>query len=279
MKLWCWFVAFSFGFPSAGLSQPRRPDILGGPLAGPVLASAPFSADAVMTVAMTFPDGTELQTKNTARYYRDSVGRARVEQVSSQHAAAPATSAERHIRTIVDDSTGIHTLDAATQTVHVLPRSFLGLGLGGDGDHITVFIGGVRIVTFLRAESFHRDRGLSEELLQTHSLGSRQVDGIEVVGTRTTLTVPMYALGNNTQPITILDERWESRELGLLISARHSDSRYGTIEYRLENIQRAEPPPALFIIPSGYVYDHQGNVGDSWLTVSPPERGVGVALR
>jgi hypothetical protein len=52
--------------------------------------------------------------------------------------------------------------------------------------------------------------------------------------------------------LLVVDERWESPELKLLIYSRHSDPRTGVVEYALSNIRRTEPPPDLFVIPPDY---------------------------
>jgi hypothetical protein len=49
----------------------------------------------------------------------------------------------------------------------------------------------------------------------------------------------------------MVDERWESAELQLLIQSLHSDSR-STIEYRLSNIRRTEQTAHLFEMPTDY---------------------------
>ena len=53
-------------------------------------------------------------------------------------------------------------------------------------------------------------------------------------------------------PINIVDERWYSPELQVVVMTRHSDPRYGETTYRLTNISRAEPAAALFQVPSDY---------------------------
>ena len=50
----------------------------------------------------------------------------------------------------------------------------------------------------------------------------------------------------NDPPLKIVDERWESSDLQLLIYARHSNPLTGVVEYQLSNIRRAEPPSHLF---------------------------------
>jgi hypothetical protein len=59
---------------------------------------------------------------------------------------------------------------------------------------------------------------------------------------------PESAPSTWTPSIEMMDERWESAEFNLLIPSWHSDSR-STIEYRLSNIRRTEPPARLFEMP------------------------------
>jgi hypothetical protein len=44
----------------------------------------------------------------------------------------------------------------------------------------------------------------------------------------------------------------ESPDLKMLVYSRNSDPRTGVVEYKLTNINRAEPPADLFTIPSDY---------------------------
>ena len=62
---------------TAGFGQPN---VVGGPLTGPPVPAAPFSAEATTTVQQTLADGTRIDASATARYYRDREGRVRVEQ-------------------------------------------------------------------------------------------------------------------------------------------------------------------------------------------------------
>jgi hypothetical protein len=50
----------------------------------------------------------------------------------------------------------------------------------------------------------------------------------------------------------IVDERWESAELKIVVYSRHSDPRTGVVEYQLTNVLRAEPPADLFLVPPNY---------------------------
>jgi hypothetical protein len=82
-------------------------------------------------------------------------------------------------------------------------------------------------------------------------LGTRQMEGLTVTGRRTTQTIPAGEIGND-RPIEITDEVWESAQLQVVVSLRHSDPRTGTLEYRLSGIVLGEPAADLFTVPSDY---------------------------
>jgi hypothetical protein len=83
------------------------------------------------------------------------------------------------------------------------------------------------------------------------SLGTRQMEGVTVAGTRRTETIPAGSVGND-RPIVVTDERWESPDLKMVVLSQHHDPRTGDVEYRLTNISRAEPPHDLFTVPADY---------------------------
>ena len=94
-------------------------------------------------------------------------------------------------------------------------------------------------------------RHSSKHEAKTEKLEPRSFDGVMAEGTRTTVTIPAGELGNE-QPINIVDERWYSPELQVIVMTRHSDPRSGETTYRLTNISRAEPAASLFQVPSDY---------------------------
>jgi hypothetical protein len=66
----------------------------------------------------------------------------------------------------------------------------------------------------------------------------------------------------------------------LLLESRLTDSRLGTVEYRVSDIQRTEPAPDLFVVPTDYAtnglfeagkltfvnaYNVGANTSDLWL--------------
>ena len=184
----------------AGFAHQVRIEVIGGPLLGPLpFLNAPFSAEAITTVNHELPNGTRLERTATARYYRDSSGRVRVEQLM-EGLPAPKTVSERHIRLLIylNDRErhwpwrDLFTLDPTTRTA----RDGLGtpgsLAAGG-GFLAGVPIGGARYLHFKRAQDWLRyehPAGLDDDAVQYQSLGKRLVAGVETTGRRITLTFP-----------------------------------------------------------------------------------------
>jgi len=237
---------------------------MGGPLTAPPVFEAPFSADATTTVHAILGDGSRLDQSTTDHYYRDSAGRVRVERPMAGLPAA-ATMSERHIRTIVDSDPGVRgsfvaTLDAQTRTVRRgFPRSLHAWTLAGR-HFFAVPVGGVRFLDFRRAgDLLSADPGAFGDM-RDEALGTRRIAGVETTGRRITIVVPP-GYGRNDQWIEMVDERWESAELQLLVYSWHSDSR-STIEYRLSNIRRTEPPAHLFEVPTDYTIGYPESLKD-----------------
>ena len=69
-------LALASALGATALGQATLPaESIGGPLSGPPVLGAPFSADATTTVHAIPGDGTRLDQNTTDRYYRDSAGR------------------------------------------------------------------------------------------------------------------------------------------------------------------------------------------------------------
>jgi len=237
---------------SGQVNPPAEP--IGGPLTGPPVFGAPFSADATTTVHAVLRDGTRLDQSTSDHYYRDSAGRVRVERLMNG-LPAPATMSERHIRTIVDTDpadrrTLVATLDTETRTFRrSLPRALWAWTLAGR-HFFAVPVGGVRFLDFRRAgDLLLADPGAFGDV-RDEALGTRRIGGVLTTGRRLTIVVPP-GYGRNDQWTEMVDERWESAELQLLVYSWHSDSR-STIEYRLSNVRRTEPPAHLFEVPPDY---------------------------
>ena len=66
--------------------------------------------------------------------------------------------------------------------------------------------------------------------IRDEPLGARQIGNVDATGRRITMTIPAGQSGNEL-PVTIVEERWESPDLKLLLYARCTDPRSGVIEY------------------------------------------------
>ena len=85
----------------------------------------------------------------------------------------------------------------------------------------------------------------------TEKLGAQIVEGISAEGTRTTITFPAGAMGND-RPIVVTSETWNSPELQVMLLSRNNDPRSGESIVRVTNISRTEPDPTLFRPPADY---------------------------
>jgi len=86
---------------------------------------------------------------------------------------------------------------------------------------------------------------------QRESLGKQIIEGVEAEGTRTTVTIAAGEIGNE-RAIEIVNERWYSAELQVVVMTKRSDPRAGETVYKLTNINRSEPAKSLFEIPADY---------------------------
>jgi hypothetical protein len=212
----------------AGAGQtPQKGLIVGNQHAAAPIKGAPFSGEAITTVKMTMFDGTKIERTVTNRLYRDSAGRLRREQTVIGLEALDPSDDFRSVATIVDPVADVLiTLSPGSKIAHRMP---LAAGMADP-----------------QATGLPRNWPVKRE-----SLGTKDIDGISAAGQRITTTIPIGSMGNN-KPIDIIDERWESVELKVLVRSLHRDPRSGDIEYTLTKISRMEPPASLFTIPAGY---------------------------
>ena len=77
------------------------------------------------------------------------------------------------------------------------------------------------------------------------------MEGVQVTGVRTTQTIPAGKIGND-RAITIVTEVWTSPELKTTVLSKRNDPRTGEQTFKLTNLQRAEPDPSLFTVPSDF---------------------------
>jgi hypothetical protein len=260
-----------------------------GRLSDVVFANAPFSADAVTTVTQTLGDGTKIEHRTTSKWYRDSSGRVRREQ--SVIGLDRLNASNQPQTTITFDSVPgdpqPYTLNPATRTALRTPRGVHWLTSGGSslwlspgGYYLrhpaplvintpTSVTGAQNRPHALTILSNVQTAPVPADLKPTdENLGTRQIEGVKATGRRRTTVIPAGRIGND-RPIQIVEEQWDAPELNMVVLSRFSDPRTGVVEYRLTNINRAEPSADLFTMPADYtVADPAGFYRDA-LTPRP----------
>jgi hypothetical protein len=230
-----------------------------------VVKNQPYSAEEITEETQTLADGTHINQKSSHNIYRDSEGRIRRENGDDVTISDPVAGTSYAINTksqtarklpfasggdfffkTVGGPGGVPGgLPAGGKAVAIQQRIFTtgvppppppapGVGSGAPPRDV-LFINGIQI----------NNSSSSEDL------GTQSMEGVAAQGTRTTLTIPQGAIGND-RPINTVDERWFSPELQILLLTRHSDPRDGEMTFRLTNVRRTPPDPSLFQVPVGY---------------------------
>lgn len=215
-----------------------------------VVKGEPYEAQAVTETKRTLADGSHITQSSTATVARDNDGRT----VRSQTFGNSPT-----VTTIYDPVARTRTdyaSDSRVANVLTLPAQgslpsgvaiaqvarFSGSVVGPAGSGGDVFFMQGQLVASQMSNKANS---------ATESLGTKTIEGIDVVGTRTTTTIPAGAMGNDEE-LTITHETWYSPELKLDVLSTQNDPRFGQMTYSLTNIQRNEPEAALFQVPADY---------------------------
>jgi hypothetical protein len=219
----------------------------GSPFGAPVLNAA-FSAEATLIFTRRLDDGTLIEQRAKALYYRDSAGHVRAEWVDIGLGGQNRTAGRYTSIWIMPGDGWVYAMDPSDQTFRSLP-GFLASDMFNGGQRVIMPVGTDTYESFLGSNHW----GARDDV----DLGQRQIEGVNTTGRRVTKA----NLDNEER--ALIEERWESPELKVVLYSRLSDSRAGaSVDYRLTNITRAEPPPQLFAIrpemSTHGVFDSQG---------------------
>jgi hypothetical protein len=233
---------------------------------GPVLG-APYSATITNESIQTLADGNRLVQTSTGTTVRDSQGRTRQDTVLPAIGNLSAANAP-HLIFIHDPvAQTSYTLNLTDKTAQKMPAfSHFAVGTGGaagatvtmrviegngaplpppDAMPTTMTAPGPGVFFERHLIPGEQDQGNIEDL------GSQTMEGVLVNGERTTHTIPAGQIGND-RPITIVTEIWTSPDLKTVVYSKRSDPRIGEQTFRLTNIVRSEPSPALFSVPADF---------------------------
>ena len=214
------------GFPDRPPGPGLGPgiDILGvQPLemSAPVVG-APFSADTITEFVQEFVDGNRMEQRMVGSIARDGIGRLRRE-LPIGVAGGP-----RLVMIILPDERIQYRLDSAN-----------------------------KIAWRLRMPPPRPDRSENPgkrplpDGMTTEPLTAASWEGLKIEGTRTTFVIPPNAIGNQ-RAIDVINERWYSPDLQVVVQTHRADPRTGKSSYKLVRLVRGEPDARLFEIPSGY---------------------------
>jgi hypothetical protein len=217
-----------------------------------VVKNEPYKAQAITETKRTLADGSHIAQSITATVARDSEGRT----VRSQTLDNSQT-----ITTIFDPVAKTHidyTSDPKIAHVLPLPSTTASSGAGAPMAIGAAFAGSGTEPAGGAVRLFVQDRASSSDLLSKHTttepLGTKTIEGIEVTGTRSTITIPAGAIGND-EALTTTREEWYSPQLKLVIQSTQNDPRFGQTTYTLDGIQQGPPDEALFQVPPDYKID------------------------
>lgn len=87
--------------------------------------------------------------------------------------------------------------------------------------------------------------------VRTELLGPKMLNGIQVYGKRSTMTMPSDDK-NGAAVVVERREQWVSLELGVVMSELVDDPLRGRTEMEMESFSLREPDPSLFLPPPGY---------------------------
>ncbi|MGH9882441.1 MAG: hypothetical protein ACRD6N_13470, partial [Pyrinomonadaceae bacterium] len=234
-----------------------------------VVKGAPYSATAVAEHVQTLVDGNQIVQKNEATYYRDSEGRTRIEQRLRTIGKWTAAGEPPQIITVFDPVAGhLFALDPGDKTALMDSRGPLkpftmkkvGPLKESRGKSETSpdkaktpekNSGVVNPDSGTKSDQHAFSKAGSSERRKKMSLGNQMMEGLAVEGTRTITTIPAGEIGN-TLPIEVVEERWYSPELQLMVMLKRRDPRSGESAWRMVNINRNEPDRSLFEVPPDY---------------------------
>jgi len=91
------------------------------------------------------------------------------------------------------------------------------------------------------------------------TLATKNIAGVEASGLRRTRIVASGEEGNDL-PMTIINERWEAKDLGIDLLQTDEDPRFGKWTVEVVELTRGEPDPALFTPPEGYKTEERNTV-------------------
>jgi hypothetical protein len=245
------------GMISAPGSEPIMAGMIGldGRMGVLNVTGKPFSATEVRRTVQMLANGAKLENSDSNQFYRDDQGRTRAEQTVNGRTTIVIMDPVARIVAILDRS-------AKTVRKTPIPAGAVNGGVAVSGGRVMVRMGSTTTQTVEAhsnspvAAANHMELRVNQTekpgaRVNAEELGEKMVNGVMAQGKRETRGIPAGSIGNDRE-LQIVDERWFSNDLQVLIKSTNSDPRFGENSYQLTNIVRAMQDPALFQIPADY---------------------------
>ena len=235
---------------------------------GQVVKGKPYLADTTTETVQTLADGNRIVHRTVSKFYRDSDGRTRREQTFGN--VDPEHPSPHEVKVFVDDPVSglAFVLDPASKSADKLHRSreFLDdrnaeddgarIMIKSDSEEGEPGAAGRMLIKFRDDHSGDSTTSLAriqddKRDVVKEDLGTRNIEGVDCKGTRTTTTIPADAIGNE-KPISIVRETWYAPAIAAVVESTTEDPRYGKTTYQLSNVQLSEPARSLFEPPGDF---------------------------
>ena len=228
-------------FASPGPANRSRTEGQLGPVVG-----KPFSGTEVRKSIQTLTDGSHLEQFESSQYYRDNEGRARSESKNIALIFDPVGGFnyqldlkwKTYTKTPIDAKSAAYAIAAIGDETWISRTSHSVAGSAGHG-------------TMVHTNTVN-GRPAGESKTVTEDLQSQSINGLHVRASRVTTTIPVGSIGNDRE-LKVVNERWYSEDLGVLVKSTNSDPRFGLSTYDLTNVVQAAPNnPTLFVVPADF---------------------------
>uniref|UniRef100_Q024N9 Uncharacterized protein n=1 Tax=Solibacter usitatus (strain Ellin6076) TaxID=234267 RepID=Q024N9_SOLUE len=194
-----------------------------------VVPGRPFSGTEIHSSTQTLSDGTHVDHSDRGTVSRDERGRLRIDSGNSS--------------VLVDPVGGF------TYTLHPAGKTYEKQAIPAHVDSYVVAHAGNRTSVSSTTGTPASTRTRAQTV--TEDLPPQMMNGLNVRGSRVTTTVPAGTMGNDRE-FKIVNERWYSEDLQVLVKSTNSDPRFGVSSYELTNITQGAANGALFQVPVDY---------------------------
>jgi hypothetical protein len=193
----------------------------------PALPNAPFTANVDTEWTQFLDDGSTRVIKNHRLIVRDGLGRVFQERRTFGPDGSPMQS---QLTSTELSEPATHTIAYCNARTRVCELRFYGA------------------TTSAPLQPARLSPNGSGSLVR-ENLGTRTLNGLDLVGTRETQTISSAAAGSD-RPLVVVKEFWYSQLLGLNVLTKRVDPRSGTELFTVTDIRQAEPDQRLFTMPT-----------------------------